>query len=145
MTTISKSIHIKVDPNEATEYISDVRNHPAFISALKSISEVEGDEQEPGRKWKWVYSMAGVDLTGGSETTQYEPGKVFAYKTDGDVSSEFTYSVEAEDGGSRLNFTVEYEIPDNALAAVADKAVIENLNDSVATGAVENLKAILEG
>jgi uncharacterized membrane protein len=145
MTHISKSIHIKVDQNEAIEYISDVRNHPAFISTLKSVSEVDGDEQELGRKWKWVFTMAGVEFLGGSQTTRYEAGKVFAYKTDGDVSAEFTYSVEPEDEGVRLNFDVEYEMPDNALAAVADKSVVEHLNEGVATGAVESLKAILEG
>jgi len=134
-----------VDPNELIEYISDVRNHPAFISALKSIDEVDGDEQQPGRRWRWVFSMAGVELVGGSETTQYEAGKVFGYKTDGDIAAEFTYAAEAEDGGSRLTIDVDYEVPDNALAAVTDKAVIERLNDNVATGAAESLKAILEG
>ncbi len=145
MTHISKSVHIKADPAEVIEYISDVRNHPAFISTLKSIDEVDGDEQEAGRRWRWVFSMAGVEFVGGSETTQYEAGKVFGYKTDGDISAQFTYAVEPEDGGARLNIDVEYEVPEGALAAVADKAIVERLNDNVATGAADSLKAILEG
>jgi uncharacterized membrane protein len=145
MTHISKAVHVGVDPGEVMEYISDVGNHPAFITALKTVSNIQGDREEPSHQWNWVFSMAGVDMTGGAETTRYEAGKVFAYKTTGDIAAEFTYAAAPADGGTDLTIEVDYEVPDNALAAIADRTIIERLNDNIAAAAAENLKVILEG
>ena len=40
---------------------------------------------------------------------------------------------------------VEYAVPDSVLGKIADKAVLENMNQAQADAAAENIKAILEG
>lgn len=145
MSHVTRIISIKSDPTKIMDYISRVSNHPAFISALKSIHDLEGDERVIGTSWSWTFTMGGVELNGKSETTEYQPGKIFAYKTSGEAESKFTYSVEAEADGSRLTMDVEYATPSGVLAKLADATVIERLNEQEADHAVENLKAILEG
>jgi hypothetical protein len=145
MAHITKVVSVKSDPTKITDYISRVKNHPAFISALKSVDDLTGDEQEIGTQWGWTFAMGGVELVGKGETIEYTSGKVFAYKTMGEAESKFTYSVEPEDGGARLTMDVEYEMPTGVLAKLADAAVVERLNEQEADHAVENIKAILEG
>jgi hypothetical protein len=144
MAHITRVVSVKVDPIRLIDYIVQINNHPAFIPPLKSIDNVQGDPKQAGATWNWTFIMAGVELTGTATTVAYTPGKVFSYKTAGGIDSTFTYSVEPEAGGSRFSMDVLYELPQTLLAKVADKALIERLNDEQADQTVKNVKAILE-
>ncbi len=144
MSRITKVVTIKADPTKVLEYIADVKNHPAFISALKSVDNLKGQSKHVGEGWDWTFVMTGIEVKGKAETVKYDEGKQYSFKTSGGISSTFTYSVEPEDGGTRLTMDVEYEVPQNILGKIADKTVVERLNDNEGDRAAENLKAILE-
>lgn len=144
MSKVVKSDTIHASPEKVIEYIADVNNHPAFISALKSISNIQGDPKSMGTVWDWTFVMAGIEMKGQSKTTAYQPGKEFAFETLGEIKSTFTYTAEPEGDGTKFSATVEYELPESILAKMVDTSVVENLNDKEGTQAIENLKAILE-
>jgi hypothetical protein len=52
--------------------------------------------------------------------------------------------VEPADGGSRVTADVVYEVPQGVLAKVADKAVVERMNEGDADRAAQSLKTILD-
>jgi len=143
MSKVTKTISVKADPRKVIEYISKVDNHPAFISALKSVENLSGKPHEVGSSWDWTFVMGGVELKGRGETAAYEEGRVYSFKTVGGAESTFTYSVEPEEGGSRLTLNVDYKLPDTVLAKIADKAAVERLNDQEGEQALGNLQAIL--
>lgn len=145
MSTISKTVSIKADSKVVIDYVSNVKNHPAFIPPLKSVDAVEGDERDAGTDWDWVFEMGGVELHGKSYTTEYKEGELFKYRTDGGIKSEFTYAVSPEENGTKLSITVEYGVPESVLGKIADASVIEKLNEEQADAAAANIKAILEG
>ncbi|PIS04763.1 MAG: hypothetical protein COT81_04735 [Candidatus Buchananbacteria bacterium CG10_big_fil_rev_8_21_14_0_10_42_9] len=145
MPRVTRIVSIDAPNDKVIDYISNVENHPAFISALKSVDNINGDYKKPGTSWDWTFVMSGVELKGKAKTQNYEPGKVYSFKTDGSINSTFTYSVEPEDSGTRLSIDVDYEIPKNVLGKVVDAAVIERLNEQEAEQGGNNLKAILEG
>ena len=142
MTHIQRSVNLTKSPEQVLGYIADVRNHPAFISALRSVSDLSGDSRTPGARWKWTFVMAGVEIQGSAETTAFEPGKLFSYKTEGGVQSKFTYRVEAAGTDNRLVVEVDYEPPAGVLGRVADKTFLEKQNESEADRTVQNLKVI---
>lgn len=143
MSRVTKVVSIKADPAKVIEYISNVKNHPAFLSALKSVENISGDPKQAGTSWDWTFMMGGVELKGKGETADYVSGKRYSFKTTSGIQSTFVYAVEPENDGSRLTMDVTYEAPNNVLSKIADKAVIERLNDEDGEKAVENLKAIL--
>jgi len=143
MPRITKVVSIKEQPSQVLEYIADVKNHPAFISSLKSVSNLQGNPKQVGQSWDWTFVMAGVEIKGRGETATFTEGRVYSFKTTSGILSTFTYSVEPAPEGTRLTADVEYEVPNNVLGKIADKAVIERLNDQEGDRAVENLQAIL--
>jgi uncharacterized membrane protein len=143
MSRVTKVVSIKADPKTVLDYIADVKNHPAFISALKSVDNLHGDPKSIGESWDWTFTMGGVELKGKAETADYVEGKHYSFKTTNGIVSTFSYSVEPETSGTRLTMDVEYEIPQNVVAKLLDKAVVERLNDQEGDRAVENLQAIL--
>src|SRR5580698_7762729 len=125
MSRIHRSVNLTKSPELVLDYIADVRNHPAFISALRSVSDLSGESRQTGATWKWTFVMAGVEIQGGAETVAFEPGKLFSYKTTGGVDSRFTYRVENDKPQNRLIVEIDYEPPAGVLGKVLDKAIIE--------------------
>ena len=144
MSKVAQSLEVRCSPESLMEYIVDVTNHPAFIGPLKSVENIKGDVRKPGTSWDWVYSLAGVELSGKAETVRFTPGKEFVYKTTTGAVSTFTYRAEPVGGKkSMLSLSVDYEVPTNALGKM-QASVFEKLNDAEGKRVVENLKALLD-
>jgi uncharacterized membrane protein len=144
MSRIQRSVVLTKNPDLVIDYIGDVRNHPAFISALRSVSHLSGESRHRGAHWRWTFVMAGVEIEGDAETVAYETGKLFSYRTTGGVDSTFTYRVETHGNGNRLIVEVDYEPPPGVLGHVLDRAIIERQNEAEADRTVENLRTIFE-
>ncbi len=144
MTKIIRTFHINAEPTNVLEYITAVHHHPAFISALKSVENVTGDPHEVGTEWDWSFIMAGIELHGKARTAQYEPSKIYSFKTFDGTDSTFVYQVDSENNGTLLTITVEYEMPQTILGTLANMSIAEAYNEAEADRAGENLKAILE-
>ncbi len=143
MSRVAQSLEVTCSPESLMDYIVDVTNHPAFIGPLKSVANLSGDVKMAGTSWDWVYSLAGIELSGKAETVRFLPGKEFVYKTTTGARSTFTYRADANAGKTRLSFDVEYEVPQNVLGKM-QLSVFERLNDQESKRVVENLKALLE-
>jgi carbon monoxide dehydrogenase subunit G len=143
MAKVTRKFNVKRKPEAVIDYISDVENHPAFIPPLKSVANIAGDPKRKGTSWDWTFVMAGVEINGKAETADYQAGKRYSFKTTG-IDSTFIYSAEAADGGSQVTADVVYEVPQGVLAKIADKAVVERMNERDADQAAQNLKTILD-
>ncbi len=143
MARVAESLEVSCSPESLMEYIVDVTNHPAFIGPLKSVLNVRGDVRTPGTNWDWVYSLAGVELSGKAETVRFVPGREFVYKTTTGALSTFTYSAQSAGSKTRLSLNVDYEIPTTALGKMK-ASVFEKLNNAEGKRVVENLKVLLE-
>lgn len=143
MSRVAQSLEVSCSAESLMNYIVDVTNHPAFIGPLKSVTNIKGDVKKPGTAWDWVYSLAGIELSGKAETVRFVPAKEFVYKTTTGARSTFTYRADSSGGKTRLSFDVEYEVPQNVLGKM-QLSVFEKLNDQESKRVVENLKALLE-
>jgi carbon monoxide dehydrogenase subunit G len=143
MAKVTRKFNVKRKPEAVIDYIADVENHPAFIPPLKSVANIAGDPKRKGTRWDWTFVMAGVEINGKAETADYQAGKRYSFKTTG-VDSTFIYSVEPADGGSQVTADVVYEVPQGVLAKMADKTVVERMNERDADRAAQSLKTILD-
>ncbi|MDQ6885135.1 MAG: SRPBCC family protein [Candidatus Dormibacteraeota bacterium] len=143
MAKVTRKFNVKRKPEAVIDYIADVENHPAFIPPLKSVANIAGDPKRKGTNWDWTFVMAGVEINGKAETADYQAGKRYSFKTTG-IDSTFIYTVEPADGGSQVTADVAYEVPQGVLAKIADKAVVERMNERDADRAAQSLKTILD-
>jgi coenzyme Q-binding protein COQ10 len=143
MSRVAKSAVITNTADQIINYIADVKNHPAFLGPLKSVSNVNGDPKKVGTSWDWTFVMAGVEFSGRAETVGYESGKKFSFKTTTGIQSTFTYSAEPQGNATKVSIDVTYEVP-GSLISKMQASVVEKLNEAEGARAVENLKAILD-
>lgn len=147
MTTIRRDTLVNAGPERCFDFVADPSLAPLFIGGLYSITPMEVEPRGVGNRWGFEYDMFGVPLRGESECVAYERPTRYAWRTlpDSKVDATFTYVFQPEDGGTRVSLSVEYEVPEMALAGrIADKLVIERMNEHEADAAVNNLKIVLE-
>ena len=144
MTKATSSITINKPIKEVFEYMASPHNGPAFIPNLNENTNIFPEKDGVGQKFDWRFNMAGVDLRGKAEVTEYSaPNKVVISST-GDADSSWTYSLEEVSGSTKVSVEINYELSETALQRIANKAVINKLAQKTTEQMLENLKVILE-
>jgi carbon monoxide dehydrogenase subunit G len=136
--------HIKNKPEAVLGFIADVCNRTRYLPSLKSLSDVKGDPAGAGTTWKWKFVVLGTEFEGSGRSVKYEPGKLYAFETEGGLQSKWTYRVEPEGDGTKLTIDVEYQIPDHLVARLPPPPMLEALKKTEADLVFNNLKVLLE-
>lgn len=144
MTKVSSSTTINKPIKEVFEYMASPHNGPAFIPNLNENTNIFPEEDGVGQKFDWRFNMAGVDLRGKAEVTEYTPPTKVVISSKGDADSTWTYTLGGEGGGTKVSVEIDYELAENALQRIANKAVISKLAQKTTDQMLENLKVILE-
>jgi uncharacterized membrane protein len=140
---IDVSVHIDNTPDAVITYVADVKHRPLFIGPLKSVTDIEGEPSAAGTRWKWTWVALGMEFEGVAECLQHDEGKVYSFKTEGGITSTWTYRAEADGDGTTLSINVDYEVPQSALARVPAEAVAERMKTAEAERVADNLQLIL--
>jgi uncharacterized membrane protein len=138
-TTISKPIV------EVFEYMASPHNGPAFIPNLNENTNIFPQQDGVGQKFDWRFNMAGVDLRGKAEVTEWNhPNKVII-SSEGDADSTWTYTLEeVDDGSTKVTVEIDYELSETALQRITNKMVVNKLAQKTTEQMLENLQVILE-
>lgn len=144
MTKASSSITINKPIKEVFEYMASPHNGPAFIPNLNENENIFPEKDGVGQKFDWRFNMAGVDLRGKAEVTEYTPPTKVVIASHGDADSTWTYALEEADGGTKVLVEIDYKLAETALQRIANKAVISKLAQKTTEQMLDNLKTILE-
>ncbi len=136
--------HLNAPPDKVLGFIADVRNRTRYIPSLKALTDVKGGPAAVGTTWKWKFAILGQEFDGTARTVRYEPGKEYAFQTEGGLRSAWTYRVEPDASGTKLTVEVEYDVPDHLVAKLPSPQVLETLKKSEGELVMNNLRAILE-
>jgi uncharacterized protein YndB with AHSA1/START domain len=142
MVRIEKSTHIDVPVEDAFRYMDTPSNQ---AEVTPSLVESELIERLPngGSRATWAYKMAGVRLEGEVRATTYEPPERIEFAMEGDLTGRIWWTFEAEDGGTRVTYGTEYEVPVPVLQQVAE-AFARRYNEREVETLLRNLKDRLE-
>ncbi len=131
-------------PEEVMNYVSDVRNRPFFISSLKSVDDINGDPAGEGTTWTWKWLALGMIFEGTARCIKKEPGRLYAFESEGGIKSSWTYSAEAKKTGTELRVHVDWEVPENVRPRLPTDDALQKLRNAEVENAVLNLKTILD-
>lgn len=148
MTKIHRDLLVASKPDRCFDFIADPSLAPLFISSLYSITPIDVEPKGTGNRWGFEYDMFGVPLRGESQCIEYAPPNRYVWRSvpgSSTIDTTFSYGFEPEGAGTRISMDVEYEVPKQVLGGkIADKLVIERMNEHEADAAISNLKVLLE-
>ena len=142
MAKIERNITINAPVEEVFAYVEDPMSQLEYLPSMVEVKDVTG--QGAGAHYRWTYKMAGVRFEGESTMTEYVPNERMVVQSKGGILSTWTWIFAAEDGGTKVNLTVEYTIPVPVLGKLGEALILKQ-NEREADTAMANLKAKLEG
>lgn len=140
---IQISTSIGRNPVDVIRFIADVRNRSQYQTALKSVSDFQGNPQEVGSSWKWKWALGEKEFEGQGRCTAYDEGKRYTFVTEGGIRSEFDYQVEGDNHATQLTVSVRFE-PPTEIAAKYPADTLVGMAKQRGEEAVARLKEMLE-
>ncbi len=142
MAEIRRSISIDAPVEKVFAHIDNPSNLPVVWPSLVEVKDIE-ELPTGGKKYNWVYKMAGVRLEGTTETTDYVANQRLVTNVYGGVDSTFVWEFLPEGDGTKLNLSIEYIVPVPVLGKLAEGLIVK-LNEREADTLVANLRDRLE-
>ncbi|HYL40810.1 MAG TPA: SRPBCC family protein, partial [Candidatus Binatus sp.] len=123
-------------------FVTDGANATKWRSGVLDVTKVSG--QGVGETWKQgVKGPGGRRIDADYEVTAWEPEARMAFKAiAGPVRPTGEYRFAAEDGGTRLSFSLQAEL--SGLKKLLMGGPVQSTMDAE-MGALDRLKAVLEG
>jgi carbon monoxide dehydrogenase subunit G len=106
MTTATRCIHIDAAPETVFDHIVD----PTIVPPGMTMQTVHESPESVGSVYEWSYRLLGVPFRGVTVYTQYVPNRRFACQNLGMVAATVVFTLEPEDGGTRLTREMDFKV-----------------------------------
>ena len=141
MPKIHKTISISAPVEKVFAYVTDPTKLPEWFVGLTEVTDVTGSGV--GQHNRWTYSMIGIPFHGESKIIEQVPNERSVSKQEGGMTSTIAFTFAPQEGGTKVDFDVDYNIPVPVLGKLAEKVVFKR-NQREAELSMENLKERLE-
>ncbi len=138
MTTLTKRFELTASPGKVFSIVSVPERWPQWMPSVKRASS-------SGSKVHWVYGMGPAKVESNTVITEKQENKIFEFRqTDGWFKSAQTrLEIEPTRTGSRVTWTVKYELPYSTLGRIADRLQATQQMKDLMNKAADNLQALL--
>jgi carbon monoxide dehydrogenase subunit G len=142
MFTVEQEIEIDSPPDEVFGFLDEPRNHVKITPGLIDVTNVE-PLPNGGKRARYRYKLAGVELTGHVEDVDRKPGVLLVQELSGAIDGTITYDFTEPDSSTRLSYVAEYSLPDTVIDTVLEP-IAEAYNRREAETTLANLKTHVE-
>lgn len=146
MAHVKKSILIHAPVEKVYALARDPNRWPTWYVGLSEPEKLTG-EGEVGTVAKFSYMMAGMRFPVTIEVLEDYVGPEGARwkgKIGGPLAGEHTWTYTPKDGDTEVAADLEYTVPGAALGRIANRLIIERMQERSAEQTLENLKLLCE-
>ena len=146
MAHIKKTIFINAGLEKVYSVARDPKQWSTWFAGLTEPDKVTGNG-EVGTIVEAKYLMGGTQFP---VTTRVVEDKLsqdeanWKGKIEGPLSGEQTWTYRAREGKTEVTVDVEYTVPGSALGKIADRLIIEKMQERSTDLTLENLKSLCE-
>jgi carbon monoxide dehydrogenase subunit G len=144
MTIIKKSTLINASIEELEAVLTDAHRLPEWYPGVTMVDPSPGYPLEVGSICTLTYKAAGVTMESKFTTLECIPQTKLVFQMGGMITGTNQWDMAQEGDGTRLTVTIDYDMAGGGLGKIADKLIVERMNDKNAAASLENLKAMLE-
>ena len=142
MSKIVKYILINAPVEKVFEYLSDPMNMLDWHPNVIGIRDVNGCGEK--QNWTWNYKLLGFTFTGEVQVVKSIINTERTIKSTGGIWSERTWRFKKEAGGTRLDYILEYTVPNSIISKLGEFIAIQR-SERVVNTALTNIKEKMEG
>ncbi|MFB6299196.1 MAG: SRPBCC family protein [Halobacteriales archaeon] len=142
MIEVSEDILIEAPVVDVFAYMDEPTNQLELSPSLTRAETLE-TLSNGGKRVAYTYTIAGIDLEGELEATEYEPEAYVRWDMTGDLTGTIEWEFDAVDGGTRVTYAAAYDLPNRILDSLAGPFV-RRYNERELRTTLENLQTRLE-
>ncbi len=146
MAHLKKSILIHAPVEQVYALARDPRRWVTFWVGLGEPEELTG-QGEVGTVVKHSYLMAGMRFPVTSRVLEDHIGPEggrWRGKIEGPLAGEQTWTYTPKDGDTEVTADIKYTVPGSALGRIADRLIIERMQEQVVEQTLGNLRLLCE-
>ena len=146
MAHLKKSILIHAPVEKVYALARDPNRWATWYVGLSEPEEVSG-EGEVGTVVKHSYLLAGMRFPVTSRVLEDHispEGGRWKGKIEGPLAGEHTWVYTPKGGDTEVTVDIEYTVPGSALGRIADRLIIERMQERSLEQTLENLKMVCE-
>ncbi len=146
MTTIERRIEIQAPPNEVFKELIDLHRLDRW-STITESHDGPTTTLKTGDEFKQTIRVAGMKLPTEWRCVECDPPNLVAYQATapGGGRLNMRQTVVPTGSASRVELTVDYDLPGGFLGDVLDRLYVERRNQREAEQSLQNLKDLVEG
>jgi uncharacterized membrane protein len=142
---IKKSIVINASPDKIFALIADIERRPEWTTILKDVKITSKKHMGVGVTSHWVGEAGGELAEWDRESTEWVENERIAYRTtSGNLPQIGSTTLKSVEGGTKVTFIMNYELPNSILGRVIDKLKISKDIENGFTDSLQNLKKLFE-
>ncbi|MBX0323659.1 SRPBCC family protein [Halomicroarcula sp. F13] len=103
-------VWIAAPVSEVFAFMDEPTNQAAVTPSLRTAERIER-RPNGGNRARYVYRMFGLSFEGEVVATTYDPDDRIVYEMRGDLTGTISWTFTPEDGGTRLTYAAEYDVP----------------------------------
>jgi uncharacterized protein YndB with AHSA1/START domain len=139
MCIATRSLHVDAAAEQVWEYLRTPANMTEWWPDCEEIHDVARSDDGAVR-FKWTDKPAGVVCHGETAETLEEPEKRLRLHLTGDLCGDLRWAVQDENGGSRLTFESDYDLPVRSLVPYLSAVRILNFQRDEADAVIRRVR-----
>ncbi len=129
--------------DEVLNYITSPEHAPEWIANLTRVKGISTKTPSVGQSWFWEYSLLGMKVLGRTKVREFSSRR-YVKETEGSIVSTCVFTLEIENGGTRINLEMDYVFAGSIFYNIAGRSKIEKMKEDAVQQTLERVKAILE-
>jgi len=140
--TVTDTVTVDAPRERVYDYLDDPHNHAEITPSLGDVRNVE-PLANGGKRLEFTYSIGGTGLDGELEEVEHAPPETLRFDMRGRLDGRITLRLEAVDGGTRVTYAADYDVPGGVIERLAGPFV-RRYNERELRTTLENLKTRME-
>ena len=141
--SVDKEVSINASQEKVFDFLTNPNKIPLVMSSLLANTNVPTLPIKKGTKFNYKYRLLGIIFTGTWTVTALQRPKVYKARTEGGVSSEWSYSISKKGKGTNVHLGISYALPKSILANIKTAAA-NSINKKETELFLHNLKTVIE-
>jgi len=142
MISVSATEHVPAPLPAVFAFMNEPENQTRITPSLVE-SEETGRMENGGARATYVYKMAGIPFRGEVTAREFVPHERIVFDMTGDIEGEIRWEFTDEEGGTRVTYAADYEIPGSMLARLAEP-IAAKYNERELKSTLANLRERFE-
>jgi uncharacterized membrane protein len=141
MVKAEANIIINAPVEKVFGLLIETEKMPDWMQLLVEVHDIQG--KGVGQKYKWTYKFIGITFEGMNEVVEEVPNKKVVTKSTAGINSVWTWNLNQEGTGTKVDLLVEYTIPVPVICKFAESFVVKQGTRDI-KNALETFKHVLE-